>query len=135
VLHNHSATGRITEWEMELSGFDLHFAMDTAIKSQVMVDFVAEWTEVPIQDEDPLSSLPGKEDPECWVMYFDGVFSIGGAGASVLLVSPTGYHLKYVVQLAFSHEEATNNIVEYEDLIAGLRIAGGLSIFPSGGSG
>jgi hypothetical protein len=109
--------------------------MDTSIKSQVMVDFVAEWTEVLIQDEDPLSSLPGKEDPECWVMYFDGIFSIGGAGARVLLVSPTGYHLKYVVQLAFSHEEATNNIVEYEDLIAGLRIAGGLSIFPSGGSG
>jgi hypothetical protein len=29
VLHNRSATGRITEWAMELSGFDLHFAVAT----------------------------------------------------------------------------------------------------------
>jgi hypothetical protein len=33
---------------MELSGFDLHFAAATAIKSQAMADFVAEWTKVPI---------------------------------------------------------------------------------------
>jgi hypothetical protein len=65
VLHNRSATGRIAEWAMELSGFDLHFAAATAIKSQAMPDFIAEWTEVPIQEEEPHSSLHGKEDPEC----------------------------------------------------------------------
>jgi hypothetical protein len=30
-------------------------------------------------------------------MYFDGAFSIEGAGAGVLLVSPMGDHLKYVI--------------------------------------
>jgi hypothetical protein len=44
VLPNRSATGRIAEWAMELSGFNLHFAVATAIKSQAMADFVAEWT-------------------------------------------------------------------------------------------
>jgi hypothetical protein len=48
VLHNRSATGRIAEWAMELSGFDLHFAAATAIKTQAMADFIFEWTEVPI---------------------------------------------------------------------------------------
>jgi ribonuclease HI len=93
-----------------------------------MADFIAEWTKVPIQEEEPHSSLPRKEDPESWVMYFDGAFSIGGAGAGVLLVSPTGDDLKYVIQLAFSHEDATNNTAEYEGLLAGLWIAAGLGI-------
>jgi hypothetical protein len=48
VLHNRSTTGRIAEWAMELSGFDLHFTAATAIKSQAMADFLAEWTKVPI---------------------------------------------------------------------------------------
>jgi ribonuclease HI len=61
-------------------------------------------------------------------MYFDGAFCLEGAGAVVLLVSPTGEHLKYVVQLAFSREDSTNNTLEYEALLAGLRIAAGLGI-------
>jgi hypothetical protein len=32
VLHNHSATGRIAEWAMELSSFELHFTRTDAIK-------------------------------------------------------------------------------------------------------
>jgi hypothetical protein len=49
---------------MELLGFDLRFAAATAIKSQTMADFVTEWTEVPIPEEEPLSSLSRKEDPD-----------------------------------------------------------------------
>jgi ribonuclease HI len=40
-----------------------------------------------------------------------------------------GDHLKYVVQLAFSREDAINNTAEYEGLLAGLRIAIGMDIF------
>jgi ribonuclease HI len=61
-------------------------------------------------------------------MYFDGAFSIKGVGAGVLLVSPTGDHLKYVIQLVFSREDATNNTTEYKGLLAGLRITLGLGI-------
>jgi hypothetical protein len=77
--------------------FQLHFTAATAIKSQVLADFIAEWTEAPIKEEEPLSSLPTKEDLGCWIMYFDGAISLEGAGAGVLLVSPTGDHLKYIV--------------------------------------
>ena len=61
-------------------------------------------------------------------MYFDGAFSLQGAGAGVLLVAPSGEHLKYIVQMHFSREEATNNTAEYEGLLAGLRIAADLGI-------
>jgi ribonuclease HI len=39
-----------------------------------------------------------------------------------------GDHLKYVIQLAFSCEDGTNNTAEYEGLLAGLRITTGLGI-------
>ena len=61
-------------------------------------------------------------------MYFDGAFSLQGAGAGVLLVAPSGEHLKYVVQMHFTREEATNNTAEYEGLLVGLRIAAELGI-------
>ena len=61
-------------------------------------------------------------------MYFDGAFSLQGAGAGVLLVAPSGEHLKYVFQMHFAWEEATNNTSEYEGLLVGLRIAAELGI-------
>ena len=61
-------------------------------------------------------------------MYFDGAFSLQGVGAGVLLVAPTGEHLKYIIQMHFPREEATNNTTEYEGLHAGLKIATELGI-------
>ena len=61
-------------------------------------------------------------------MYFDGAFSLQGAGAGVLLVAPTGEHLKYVIQMHFPREMSTNNTAEYEGLLAGLRIAADLGV-------
>src|SRR3954465_371939 len=61
-------------------------------------------------------------------MYFDGAFSLQGAGAGVLLVAPTREHLKYVVQMHFPREMSTNNTAEYEGLLASLRIAVDLEV-------
>ena len=61
-------------------------------------------------------------------MYFDGAFLLQGIGAGVLLVAPTGEHLKYVIQMHFPREMSTNNTAEYKGLLAGLRIAADLRI-------
>ena len=42
-----------------------------------------------------------------------------GSGAGVVLISPDGSTLRYVIRLYFS---ASNNALEYEALINGLRI-------------
>jgi ribonuclease HI len=47
-------------------------------------------------------------------MYFDGALNLEGAGAGVLLISPQGEQLKYVLQI---HYKASNNRAEYEALI------------------
>jgi ribonuclease HI/transposase InsO family protein len=53
-------------------------------------------------------------------MYFDGSLMKTGAGAGLLFISPLGKHLRYVLRL---HFPASNNVVEYEALVNGLRIA------------
>jgi hypothetical protein len=58
-------------------------------------------------------------------MYFDGSYTLKGAGADVMLIPPECDILKYAIQLEFS---ATKNIAEYEGLVTDLRLAKDLSI-------
>src|SRR4051812_19976935 len=127
ILHNPDATGRIVEWALELSSFGLKFESTWTIQSRVLAEFIAEWTSTP-DEEIQETTLPGKEADRDWVMYFDGAISLQGAGAGVLLIAPTGEHLKYVVQMHFAREMSTNNTAEYEGLLAGLRIAADLRV-------
>jgi hypothetical protein len=91
ILRNQDATGRISKWAVELDALTIDFNPRTAIKSQALVDFMAEWRE---------NQLPTPtERPEHWVMYFDGSLKLEGAGAEVLLISPKGEQLKYVLQI------------------------------------
>ena len=54
------------------------------------------------------------------MMYFDRSVMAPGSGARVVLISLDGSRLRYAIHLHFS---ASNNTVEYEALINGLRIA------------
>ena len=89
ILHNRDATGRISKWTVEFGALNIDFTSRKAIKSQVLADFVAEWTEI----QQPMSNII----LDHWKMYFDGSLKLGGAGASVLLISPDEKQLKYVL--------------------------------------
>jgi ribonuclease HI len=65
------------------------------------------------------------ELPDHWVMYFDGSYTLRGAGAGVVLIPPEGNTLKYVIQLGFP---AINNIAEYEGVVTRLRLPKDLGI-------
>jgi ribonuclease HI len=53
-------------------------------------------------------------------MYFDGSLMKTRAGTGLLLVSPLGVHMRYIIRL---HFPTSNNVAEYEALVTGLRIA------------
>jgi ribonuclease HI len=117
ILRNQDATRRISKWAVELGALNIDFKPRTTIKSQALVDFMAEWRE---------NQLPTPtERPEHWVMYFDGSLKLEGAGAGVLLISPQGKQLKYVLQIFW---KVSNNEAEYEALLHGLRLAISLGI-------
>ena len=92
-------------------GNDIRYIPHTAIKSQALTYFVAEWTEVQVPTPDVTH--------EYWTMYFDGSVMGPGSGAGVVLISLDGSRLRYAICL---HLLTSNNAAEYEALINGLRI-------------
>ena len=54
-------------------------------------------------------------------MFFDGSKRQQGTGAGVVLISPKGQKLKYILQIDF--KKASNNEAEYEALFHGMRMA------------
>jgi ribonuclease HI len=58
-------------------------------------------------------------------MYFDGSLKLEGVGAGVLLISPKGEQLKYVLQILW---KVSNDEAEYKALLHGLRLAISLGI-------
>jgi ribonuclease HI len=93
-------------------GETLAYAPCKAIKSQILADFVAEWTDTQLP--------PSQIQVECWTLYFDGSVMKTGADAGLLFISPLEEHMRYAVRL---HFPASNNMAEYEALLCGLRIA------------
>jgi ribonuclease HI len=112
IIRNPDAAGRIAKWSVELMCKTLSYAPRKAIKSQILADFVAEWTDTQLP--------PPQIQAECWTLYFDGSVMQTGAGAGLLFVSPLGEHMRYAVHL---HFPASNNMSEYEALLCGLKIA------------
>ena len=51
IINNRDATGRIAKWAIELLLFEIIYKPRRAIKSQVLADFVAEWTETELPKE------------------------------------------------------------------------------------
>jgi ribonuclease HI len=58
-------------------------------------------------------------------MYFSGSYTLKGAGAGIVLISPEGDMLKYANRIEFP---TTNNVAEYEGLVTGIQLARELGI-------
>jgi hypothetical protein len=78
VLQSKEATGRITQWTMEISQYDIEFIPRWAFKSQTLVDFIVEWTDLGLRGIDKL--------PDHWVMYFNRSYTLKGAETDVVFI-------------------------------------------------
>jgi hypothetical protein len=70
-------------------GETLSYAPRKAIKSQVLADFLAEWTDTQLP--------PTQIQAELWTMYFDGSLMKIGLGAGLLFVLPLEIRMCYVI--------------------------------------
>jgi ribonuclease HI len=104
----------------EVQGMDTYFG-----------NFIAEFSPIknPQQQSEikaftqPTASIQKSCEPDknqIWSLYFDGSKSKEGAGASCIIIDPTGNKTLLACRLEF---ECTNNIAEYEALLQGLRKA------------
>jgi hypothetical protein len=115
LFRNLEASVRIAKWVVELSGYHITFEPRTTIKSQVLADFIVDWTGPTRQQDEPTEKV--------WTIHYDGAWCHAGAGAATILTSPIGIKHRYAARLSFALESdrCTNNVAEYEVVILGLR--------------
>jgi ribonuclease HI/transposase InsO family protein len=113
---NKEASSRIAKWVTELFEHTIDFGKRSAIKSQVLADFVVDWTS-------PSSVIADEELVPVWEIRCDGAWGHKGAGIAAIITSPAGIKLRYVARLDYKNpsDRCTNNTTEYEALLLGLQ--------------
>ena len=120
VLHKPEVSGRLMKWAIELSEFDIRYKPKTAIKGQILADFVMEFTLVELAENNHADDdLPIRK------LSIDGASNAQGSGAGLILTSPEGIDIEYALRFGF---QASNNEAEYEVVIAGLNLAHSLEV-------
>ena len=109
-MSNPEAAGRMALWATELSEFDVQYRLRTAVKGQIVADFIAEYT---------LSKDKGAGH-RLWSIHTDGSSNQRSGGADVVIQTPERDKIECMIRLDFP---TTNNEAEYEALVAGLDLA------------
>ena len=120
VLHKPETSGRLMNWAIELREFDIRYRPKTAIKGQVLVDFVMEFTSA-----EPAKDAQTTTDLSIWKLSVDGASNAQGSGAGLILTSPEGIDIEYALRFGF---RTSNNEAEYEAVVAGLNLAHSLEV-------
>ena len=108
------------KWAIELSEFDIRYKLKTAIKWQILADFVMEFTSTKLTEATQATS-----DLPIWRLFVDGAANAQGSGAGLILTSPEGIDIEYALRFGF---RAFNNEAEYEAVIAGLNLAHSMEV-------
>ena len=120
VLHKPETSGRLMKWATELSEFDIIYKPKTAIKGQVLADFIMKFTSAePVENAQTMADLP------IWKLSVDGASNAQRSGACLILTSSEGINIEYALRFRF---QAFNNEAEYEAVIAGLNLAHSLEV-------
>ncbi|GLJ36903.1 hypothetical protein SUGI_0745930 [Cryptomeria japonica] len=106
---------------MILSEFDIHYTKRRAIKGQEITDQPAE---APLPRKQPMEiEFPDMDvltiSTKQWTLYFDGSYNQHGSSASILFITPKGQTIPRSYRLMFP---CTNNVVEYEALVIGIKM-------------
>ncbi|XP_073153205.1 uncharacterized protein [Henckelia pumila] len=111
IATNPDASGRLIRWITELSEYEIKFEPRTTIKSQALVDFLAETVQL--------------EQEELWKIFVDGSSCQSGSEDGIVIISPWGEETNILIRLDFKD---SNNEAEYEALLLGLKAARNLGI-------
>ena len=83
VLHKPEVFGRLMKWAIELSEFDIRYKPKTAIKGQVLANFVMEFTSA-----EPAQNVQAMNDLPIWKLSVDEASNAQGSRAGLILTSP-----------------------------------------------
>ncbi|XP_070039957.1 uncharacterized protein [Nicotiana tomentosiformis] len=105
-----------------MSEFDIEYKLRTTIKSQVLANFIADFSQGLLLLAAKEAIMVSKLAPRVWTLFTDGTSNVKGSGLGIVLVTPSGETLRQSIRTV----TLTNNEAEYEALIAGLELTWGL---------
>nr|GEW75995.1 reverse transcriptase domain-containing protein [Tanacetum cinerariifolium] len=115
VMSRPDVAGRLHKWSIMLGEHNITYRPRTSIKGQIPADFLNE-----IPDNASQGVPVAVTQEELWTLFTDGSSCVDGSGAGLILTNPEGVEFTYALRFQFA---ASNNEVEYEALVSGLRIA------------
>ncbi|XP_075112601.1 uncharacterized protein LOC107793073 [Nicotiana tabacum] len=108
ILYKQELSSGLAKWAIELSEYDITYQPRTAIKSQVLADFVEDFSQGILLEAEKELQLFNRSNP----------------GLGIVLVPPAGETIRQAIKC----HPITNNEAEYEDVIIGLELARQLGI-------
>ncbi|XP_070001882.1 uncharacterized protein [Nicotiana sylvestris] len=105
-----------------MSEFDIEYKPRTAIKSQVLANFVANFSLGLLPLETKEAATVSKSTSGVWNLFTDEASNVKRSGLGIVLITPSGETLRQAIRTI----HLTNNEVEYEVLTAGLELDQGL---------
>ena len=115
ILHKPKTSGRLKKWAIELSEFDIIYKPRTAIKWQILADFIMKFTPAELAEATKLTP-----NLLIWRLSVDGAANVQGSDAGMILTSPDGIDVEYALRFGF---QASNNEAEYKAVVVGLNLA------------
>ena len=99
AMNKPDAAGRLIQWAVELSEFDIEYRPRQSIKAQALAGFIAEFTMTKLE--------PSEEKlDEDWAIEIDGSSVKGAGGVRIVFKTPEGHLLKHSTRLQYP---TTNN--------------------------
>jgi hypothetical protein len=126
LLQRPVLSGRLAQWLLQLSQYEIIAETPTAIKSQAIADLLAQF---PGEDNSSISDeVPGEINEvflagladSVWTLKFDGSSTTTSAGAGIVLYKDDGEAITKSFKFDFP---CSNNAAEYEAYLVGLAIA------------
>jgi hypothetical protein len=99
ILSTQILNGRIGQWILALSEFEVKFESAKVVKGQIIADFITE-------HRDPSINLL---EITPWALFFDGSSCGKGGGVGILLISPRGKMFEFAIPI---QPTVTNNQAE-----------------------
>ncbi|GKB30795.1 reverse transcriptase domain-containing protein [Tanacetum coccineum] len=113
----------LAKWATKLGEHDIIYKPRSAVKGQVIANFIAECPNntSSLQIKETSESFSESQDKTpIWTLYIDEASGSDGSRAGLILIVPDGKEIPYALRFDLP---TSNNEAEYEALIAGLELA------------
>ena len=128
IMQKPETSGRMMQWAIELSQFDIAYTPRASNKGQALADFVSEFSYWPKEispqaNSEAICQIESTSDQiarmSTWTVYVDGSSNETSSGAGVYLKTPEGKEILGAIKFEF---RASNNEAEYEAILAGISL-------------